>query len=281
MSFFLRPMFAITLLFGSQCGDEPESPPSDLDPDVPPVTSGNWYRPPADITWQWQLQGTPNTTYDVDLYDLDLFDTPTNTIRTLQNQGRAVLCYFSAGSAENWRPDFETFEDSDMGNPMIGWAGEWWVDVRSANVVEIMEARLDLAVEKGCDGVEPDNVDGYTNGTGFPLTSSDQLAFNRHLANAAHERGLAVALKNDLGQVGQLLAYYDLALNEECHVYEECWALEPFVAAGKPVLNAEYTETKNEAQAQSVTLCQQAQEEGLRTLILPLDLDDAFRVSCD
>lgn len=42
-----------------------------------------------------------------------------------------------------------------------------------------MQARLDLAVQKGCDGVEPDNVDGYQNNSGFPLTAQDQLAYNR------------------------------------------------------------------------------------------------------
>ena len=31
----------------------------------------------------------------------------------------------------------------------------------------------------GCDGVEPDNVDGYVNDTGFDLTAGDQLDFNR------------------------------------------------------------------------------------------------------
>ena len=46
-----------------------------FDPDVPPVTEGDWYRPAADVTWQWQLTGTPNTSYDVEIYDLDLFET--------------------------------------------------------------------------------------------------------------------------------------------------------------------------------------------------------------
>lgn len=53
--------------------------------------------------------------------------------------------------------------------------------------------RLDVAVYKGCDGVEPDNVDGYTNNTGFILTAEDQLMYNRFLADEAHERGLLIA----------------------------------------------------------------------------------------
>jgi hypothetical protein len=62
----------------------------------------------------------------------------------------------------------------------------------------ILFARLDLAVAKGCDGVEPDNVDGYANNTNFPLTVQDQLQFNIWLANEAHARGLSIGLKNDL-----------------------------------------------------------------------------------
>ena len=47
---------------------------------------------------------------------------------------------------------------------------------------KIILDRLDVARAKGCDGVEPDNVDGYANKTGFDLTKDDQLRFNRFLA---------------------------------------------------------------------------------------------------
>ena len=33
-----------------------------------------------------------------------------------------------------------------MGAPLSGWAGERWLDTRSANVRRIMQARMDLAV---------------------------------------------------------------------------------------------------------------------------------------
>lgn len=37
---------------------------------------------------------------------------------------------------------------------------------------------MTLAAEKGCDAVEPDNVDGFTNKTGFSLSEADQIGFN-------------------------------------------------------------------------------------------------------
>ncbi len=57
-----------------------------------------------------------------------------------------------------------------------------------------MKNRLDLAVTKRCDGIEPDNMDGYTHSPGFSINAEDQMNFNKHIANEAHSRGLSVAL---------------------------------------------------------------------------------------
>ncbi len=261
----------------------PDASPTDasVTPDAGPNADGGWYEPGVTSTWQWQLTGTLNTSYDVAVYDIDLFDTLEATIASLQAQGRAVICYFSAGSSENWRPDFDQFQSTDMGNNLDGWPGERWLDVRSTNVRSIMADRLDLASQKGCDGVEPDNVDGYDNNSGFDFSAQDQLAYNRWLANQAHARGLAVGLKNDLDQVAALVGSFDFSVNEECHDYTECDLLQPFLDAGKPVFNAEYADNLSAAQSRATTLCPTALSENLRTLILPWDLDDSFRVSCD
>ncbi len=250
-----------------------------LDPNVPPVTQGTWYRPGISSTWTWQLLGTPNETYNVEVYDLDLFDVPPETITRLKMSGRRVLCYFSAGSAEDWRDDDNTFSVLDKGLPMQGWAGERWLDIRRSTVMDVMRRRLQRAVDKGCDGVEPDNVDGYTNRTGFLLTAQDQLAFNRALANHAHNLGLAVALKNSGAQAAQLVAYFDLSLNEQCHQLDECAELRPFLDAGKPIFNAEYLEAFREDPERS-RLCERARAAGTRTLVLDVALDDSFRHAC-
>lgn len=240
------------------------------------VTAANvktWYRPTVSTTWQWQLAGKINTKYAVDVYDIDLFDTSAKTISNIQSSGKKVLCYFSAGSSENWRPDFKKFNAKSMGKSLDGWSGEKWLDIRSKNVTEMVSSRLDLAVTKGCDGVEPDNVDGYTNKTGFALTYEDQLVFNKYIAEEAHKRGLTVALKNDGEQAADLVDYFDLTVNEQCHQYKECDQLEVFTKQGKPIFNAEYKSTKK--------LCDTALKENIRTLILPKKLNDSSRKSCD
>jgi hypothetical protein len=285
---------AVLVVLASACADDDdddeltgvEPPPpgatQPLDPDVPPVTAGSWYRPPLDVTWQWQLSGTINTSYAADLFDIDLFDAPASVIGQLKARGVRVFCYFSAGSGEDWRPDYRSIPASALGRPLDGWPGERWLDIRDRTVFAIMLARLDLAVTRGCDGVEPDNVTAYRNETGFAISARDQLAFNRNLANAAHTRGLAIALKNDGDQVLELVDYYDLELNEECHAYDECEQLLPFLGRGKPVLNAEYPPSYRGGPPDAAVraICQKAASQGTRTLILPVDLDDAFRWSC-
>jgi hypothetical protein len=116
---------------------------------------------------KWQIQLSEQINVDssldptVEIYDIDLFDTPQSSIDQLHALGKKVICYFSAGSYEPDRPDSAQFTASDKGNVLDGWPDEYWLNINSANVRSIMSARLTLAVSKGCDGVDPDNVDGY------------------------------------------------------------------------------------------------------------------------
>lgn len=197
--------------------------------------------PAPDGTWQYQLDGTVDTGVPAGTFDVDLFETPRATVDELRAAGRTVICYVNAGAVEKGRPDSALLPEEVRGEPLDGWPDERWLDVRRLDVLEpFLAARFDLCRDKGFHGVEPDNVDGYTNETGFPLAAADQLAFNRMLARLAHERGLTVGLKNDLDQVAELVDDFDFAVNESCAEYEECDRLAPFIEAGKPVLHVEY-----------------------------------------
>lgn len=234
-------------------------------------TAGRW-KPAPGTTWQWQLTGSIDTSVDVQMYDVDLFDVPTSTVTALHNQGRTVICYMSAGSFEDWRPDAGSFPDEVLGRSN-GWSGERWLDIRRLDILgPIMEARLDLCAAKGFDGVEPDNIDGYANSTGFPLTGADQLAYNRFLADAAHARGLSIGLKNDVDQAGELEPWFDWALNEECFQYDECETLSVFIQNGKAVFHVEY-------ELELAEFCPTTTALGFSSLRKNLDLD-AWRASC-
>lgn len=271
---------SLALALSTACGganDDDRVEPYESEPPIP----GGWFQPTALDTWQWQIEESLNASYDVDVYDIDLFENDAASIEALHAEGRRVICYFSAGTYEEWRDDAGDYPDSLIGEPLDDWPDERWVDIRSKTLRAILAVRLDLAAEKGCDGVEPDNMTAFNNDSGFDLTPDDQLGFNRWLADEAHARGLAVGLKNDGDQAAELEPWFDFSVNEECHFYDECEQLASFAAANKPVFNAEYADTPTAAETLALTLCPKALAAGTRTLILPLDLDDAFRVSCD
>ncbi len=241
--------------------------------------TANWYQPSVETSWQIQLQGPPDTSSSADLFILDLFDTPVSVIEDLHARGRHVICYFSAGTAENWRADHHRFHPAEKGHGLANWPGERWLDIRSANVREIMAERIQLAARKGCDGVDPDNVDGYSNHSGFVLTQKDQLTFNRYLARVAHQHGLAISLKNNAELAGALVDDMDFAVNESCHQWHECEQLESFIKAGKPVFHIDYLYA-HDHQARA-PFCQRMNRLAFNTQTLPVALDNSYRLSCN
>jgi hypothetical protein len=260
---------ALAACGGSSSSGGPDAPPGTVD-----APAGAIWHPAPGTSWQWQLSGTIDTSFDVAMYDVDLFETPQATIDALHAAGRRVICYVDAGSWEPGRPDAAQFPAAVLGKALVGWPDEKRLDVRDPRVRALIDARFDVAVSKRCDGVEPDNVDGYANDTGFPLTAGDQLAFDGGLAADAHARGLSVGLKNDLDQIPDLIGGVDWALDEQCFQYSECDALAPFVTAGKAVFEVEYG-----APSLATTICPMANTRNFDTLIKNLALD-APRTAC-
>jgi hypothetical protein len=208
------------------------------------------------------------------MYDIGLFDNDAATVSALHAEGRKVVCYVNVGGWEDWRTDASQFPDEVIGANLDDWAGERWLDIRRIDLLApIMEARMDSCQANGFDGIEPDNIDGFLNDTGFPLTYGDQLEYNIWLAEAAHARGLSIGLKNDMDQIPDLLTHFDWALNEECFEFEECETLLPFIEAGKAVFNVEYGLETGE-------FCADAKRLRFNSLKKNLDLD-AWREPCD
>jgi hypothetical protein len=200
-----------------------------------------WSPAPTTEPWQLQLQGKVDLSVSAPVYDVDGADARASLVRAIHRRGARAICYFSAGSYENWRRDRRRFPKAVLGRKLEGWPGERWLDVRRrATLIPIMRARMRGCARKGFDAVDPDNVDGYANRTGFPLSARDQLRYNRALAREAHRLGLAIGLKNDLAQVPRLVRSFDFAINEQCFLYRECRRLRPFIRAGKAVFNVEY-----------------------------------------
>ncbi|WP_327362968.1 endo alpha-1,4 polygalactosaminidase [Streptomyces sp. NBC_01296] len=264
-----RALPLVLLLLLAACTTERPDEPEDLSP--APAPGARW-QPKPGVSWQWQLTGKLDTSVKAAVYDVDGFNTTKEQVDGLKKAGRRTVCYLSTGAWEDFRPDADAFPKEMLGKGN-GWEGERWLDIRRLTELEpLMAKRFDMCHDKGFDALEPDNMDGYRNDTGFPLTADDQLKYNRMIAKLAHDRGLAVGLKNDLDQIPQLVGDFDFAVNEQCAEYDECERLTPFITAGKAVFHVEY-------EGKLAQWCGRSQELRLSSLQKKYELD-AWRQFC-
>jgi len=201
-----------------------------------------------------------------DVFDIDLWIDPaltdgaavvnTAAVEAIHAAGKRALCYVQAGTAERFRPDYAQMVafDEACGGCLIGkpfskvFPDEFWANLNDDQgqrsfLLAIVEARVALCAEAGFDGVEFDVVDAYAQDpsvTGWNISYETQLEYDQQLANLAHRYGLTAALKNNLGQLDVLLAYFDYAVNEQCFQYDECDGYADWIAAGKAVFQVEY-----------------------------------------
>jgi hypothetical protein len=211
------------------------------------------WRPRPGLSWQLQYSGALAATTAA-VVDLDGVETMASQVAALHAAGKKVICYFNAGGYENWRSDRKKFPTSVIGKPLGDWPGERWLDVRKlSTLMPIMSKRMDQCKAKGFDAVDPDNMDGYQNVTGFALKSKHSLAYLKALSKAAHQRGLAIGLKNTTGLIAQALPLVEFAVNEECLRYRECSDYAAAIMAGKAVFHVEYTGSINAICAQNPT----------------------------
>ncbi len=239
-----------------------------------PAPAAAMWKPRAGVSWQLQLSGKVDTRVQAHVFDFDLLTHGSRIVRALHARHRRVVCYFSAGSNESFRSADQQFPLGTLGERLRDYPDERWLDIRRLDELKpLIERRLDRCRRNGYDGVDFDNVDGYANQSGFPLTASDQMRFNGYLAGAAHARGLAAGLKNDLGQVRQLAPKFEFAVNEQCFQYHECATLQRnFVRPGKPVFQVEYN-------LRPARFCARANRLGFSSLFKRLNLG-AYRVAC-
>lgn len=255
---------------------------------VTPPPTGLW-KPTADkpITLHWVLGDAldvndptqmglrdfnGNTLPSPDVYDIDGEFNAASTVSYLHSQGKKVICYIDAGVYETYRTDaykFQALSPQIWGNADSGWNGSYWLDIRRVDdLAPIMRARMQMCKDKGFDAIEPDEITGWSNNSGFPLTYQDQIVYNQAVAAWAHNIGMSIGLKGDLEQAHDLVNNFDWTLNEQCYQYNECTTvtnsggpgadgkdypgLQLFVQQNKAVWVAEY---KNYTSTQWSTIC--------------------------
>ncbi len=202
--------------------------------------ASRWIPTPG-TTYQIQYDGNYDSSVPADVYDIDGEDAPQSFIDKLHGMGRKVVCYISVGTWENWRKDAGKFPKSVIGKPDGGWKGERWLDVRQTQILEpIMTARLRMCKAKHFDGVDPDNMDGFENRTGFKISYNQQLAYNSWVAKEAHALGLTADEKGDNDQVQDMAKYFDFAVTEECWKQGWCNEFSIYTARNALVIDVEY-----------------------------------------
>lgn len=234
-----------------------------------------------------------------DVYDIDGEQNSAETVAALHAMGKKVICYIDTGVYESYRDDawkFQQLQPRIWGKPDGDWEDSYWLDIRRVDELEpIMKARMQMCRDKGFDAIEPDEIDAWENSldpdtglpsaangeTGFAITYADQLAYNRKLAQWAHELGMSIGQKGDIIQTFDLVGAFDWTLNEECNAYHECLhpydprtdmtvpGLQLYVQANKAVFVAEY---KHYGATRWASICRQARAQHFNTVRFPLYL---------
>lgn len=212
-------------------------------------------------------EGGDDSTEDQQVVVVDLFDTSVADIADYRQYDHKVICYYSAGTAEDWRDDVagnQSAWTALAAGGMSQWSGEVWLDITQLTALKaLMLPRLKLAKAKGCDGVEPDNTDCFTNPDECTISGSDsqkraaQFVYNKWTADTAHSLGLIAGLKNTGDLAGSLSSIYDFAIVEQCLQYNECDSYSPFKELNKPIFGVEY-------QALSAAQCLSAKNDGVQ-----------------
>ena len=203
--------------------------------------AARWQPTPTTAPWQWQLQGKIDTGVAAPVYDIDGFETPATVVQRLHRTGRHVVCYLDVGSWESYRPDAGSFPRSVIGRRYEGFPDERWLDIRRFHrFAKPLQRRFDICARKGFDAVEPDNVAGWENKTGFPIGAAAQLRFNRWVARQVHARGMAIALKNDPRQVKPAARRLRLRDRRAVLPVRRMRPLRALRESGKAVFEAEY-----------------------------------------
>ncbi|GBG34176.1 Hypothetical Protein FCC1311_104002 [Hondaea fermentalgiana] len=225
----------------------------------------------ANLAWGFK-NGAKDETVDgrklvlVDLFDETIDGEPAaDKMAQLIEEDHIVMCYMSAGTAEDWRPDFDDFKPLSM-SQSNNWPSEFYLDISQTDaLLALMQNRLELAAAKGCHVIEPDNVDCFDNQECYGGLSNDfdsslyknkaayakalQITYLKGLATAAHNLGLSIVLKNAASIVPDIESYFDGVLTENCAKWDECDAFAVFPNTNRAHFDTEYVSDSLEAAA--------------------------------
>ncbi len=227
---------AISLLAGCTSNSSLRSFPS--------VASGqasagdrNW-EPRAGLRWQIQLTGDFRTNATANVYDLDAYRTAEQTVTELHALGRQTMCHLDVGVSDLTVPDAGRLRGPVLGT--TAGPGLRWLDIRRwADIGPVLADRVALCHGKGFDAVDADYGYGYAAETGFPLTASDQVAYDRKVADLVHSLGMAVTVRTPPALAAQIEPLVDFTVVNDCFRSASCHDYFVYIDANKAVFDVE------------------------------------------
>jgi Glycoside-hydrolase family GH114 len=230
-------------------------------------------------------------------------------VNAIHSAGHYSICYVNAGAYQKGFPDDANFAAADYGNgvkqyQMQGYSSEFWLDIRgfagyqagnsatltgaAPNIAAGLSKRFSWCELEGQDAVEADNLDGYSGtsasgaaGAGWGLTRAEAAGFERWIAYTVHTDGMAWFLKNDTANASADLSLADGVISEQCNAQDDPCAgaggdWSGFLAAHKPVLDAEYVEDGET----TASFCPADNQAGIWGALFNESLDDTTYQPC-
>jgi hypothetical protein len=239
-------------------------------------------------TWDiiLQIEGLPTPPPKVDYLEIDGFESTKEQVDAIKAQGTKAICYISAGTAEDFRPDFAEFKKipNTIGNAYPNFEGDYFINTNHwRDFFPVMKKRIQMCKDKGFDYVDFDVIDSYDvdpEEMGFRLSQETQTDYITALTKAAHESELKTVQKNATELAAKLEPHFDALLTEECVRLDFCGDAEPYVAAGKPVFNVEYPESWKDKPFSRESVCDVSDKTKVRTILSTLALDGPATDAC-
>jgi len=267
-----------------------------------PATSAAYPAPGSANIWDTDLFQDSNTA------DAGIPTGRSPVVQAIHAAGHYSICYVEAGAYQVGFPDDSHFATADYGGigntatQMQGYADEYWFDLTgfrnyaagrpgtltgaARDIASALSRRFAWCKLEGQDAVEPDDLDGYTNQstsgvTPWGMTQADSAGFERWLVNNIHAHGLAAFQKNDPENTAADAPLYDGMVIEECNYGQDPCSgsggdATAYLAARKPVLNAEYTSDGETA----ANFCAADTTAGIVGALFDVDLDGMTYEPC-
>lgn len=234
----------------------------------------SWWQPKAGITFDWCLDDLKNSdTFTAEVVDVDAFTTTAQQVAALHAQGKKVIAYISAGTIEDDRPDINLLPKEVIGQVYPEWPKERWLDIRQREKLRPwLNSRIDRIISKGFDAIEPDNLDSYSNETGFDISINDTKLYCDFLIKLAHDKGLGIGQKNVPELSAEYSKKFDWVLTEDA--FDQKWEndVKPYITQNKPVFAVEYTDNMSQSAFQN-NVCPKAQNLKYSAILKKRDLD--------